>query len=261
MLLRRALWEARRTLPGWAVAIVGIGLMYAAFWPSMRTPAMSAALAAYPQDVLAAFNMSDLTSAAGYLGSTVYGLMAPLLVAVFAITWGARTVAGDEDAGTLDLILAHPVSRLRLALQRFAALVAGLVAVGAVLLAAMLAVRGPVELAEVPVAGLVAINLQLVLLGVCLGAVAFAAGAATGSRAVAVGTGSVVAVLAYLANSVLPMVDGLAWTRNASVFHWYLGGSPLLTGVRWGGVAALVVTTLVLVTAGTVVFTRRDLKA
>jgi ABC-2 type transport system permease protein len=239
VLLLRALWEVRRTLPGWTVAIVGVGLMYAGFWPSMRTPEMSRALAAYPQDMLAAFNMSDLTSAAGYLGSTVFGLMAPLLVAVFAITWGARAVA----------------------LQRFAALVAGQLVVGAVLLAALLAVRDPAGLGEVPAGGLVAITLQLALFGVCLGAVAFAAGAASGRRSVALGTGSVVAVLAYLANSVFPMVDGLAWTRNASVFHWYLGGTPLLDGVRWGGVAALLGSAVVLVAAGTLIFTRRDLKA
>ncbi|MEV6632097.1 ABC transporter permease subunit [Actinoplanes sp. NPDC051470] len=258
MLLLRALWENRRSLPGWTVAIAGVGLMYAAFWPSMRTPEMSKALAAYPQDMLAAFNMSDLTSAAGYLGSTVYGLMAPLLIAVFAITWGARAVAGDEGEGTLDLILAHPVGRLTLALQRFAALLAGLVVVGAALLAAMLAVRGAAQLGDVPVGGLVAMNLQLVLLGACLGAVAFAAGAATGSRAVALGAGAVVAVVGYLANSVMPMVDGLSWTRNGSIFHWYLGGSPMLDGLQ-PGAAALAATAVLLVLAGSFVFTRRDI--
>ena len=40
MLLRnvfaKSLWDARRSLPGWIVAIVAVALMYAAFWPSMR---------------------------------------------------------------------------------------------------------------------------------------------------------------------------------------------------------------------------------
>ena len=257
----KALWDARRSLPGWTVAIAAVGLMYAAFWPTMRSPQMAEALAAYPEDMLAAFNYTDMATAAGYLGGAVYGLLVPLLVAVFAITSGARAVAGDEDAGTLDLVLAHPVTRRRLALQRFGALLLGVVLVAAVLLAAMVALRGAFQLGDVPVGGLVAINLQLALFGAAFGAVAFAVGAATGSRVAALGTGAGLAVLAYLANSVFPQVEALGWTRTLSPFHWYLGGDPLTDGVQWTGVGLLLVTTLVLVAAGTLAFTRRDLRA
>jgi ABC-2 type transport system permease protein len=255
----KSIWDARRSLPGWTVAIAGVGLMYAAFWPTMRSPEMAEALAAYPQDVLAALNYTDMATPQGYLGGAVYGLLVPLLVAVFAIAWGARSVAGDEDAGTLDLVLAHPVSRRSLALQRFCGLLAGVVVVGAVLFAAMVAVRGAFDLGDVSTGGFLAINLHLVLFGVWFGALAFAVGAATGSKAAALGAGAGVAVLAYLANSVFPQVGALTWTRDISPFHWYLGGYPLSNGVQPGGVAALLITAVVLVTAGTVLFTRRDL--
>ncbi len=265
MLLRnvftRSIWDARRSLPGWTVAIAAVGVMYAALWPTMRSPEMTDALAAYPEGMLSAFNSTDLATAQGYLGGAVYGLLVPLLVAVFAIAAGARGIAGDEDAGTLDLVLAHPVSRRTVAVQRFGALLAGVAVVALVLLAAMLALRGPFELGDVAAGGLVAINLQLALFGACLGALAFAVGAATGSRAAALGAGAGAAVLAYLANSVFPQVAALSWTRTVSPFHWYLGGSPLTDGVQWGGVAALTATTLVLAAAGTVAFTRRDLTA
>jgi ABC-2 type transport system permease protein len=255
----KSIWDARRSLPGWTVAIVAVGLMYAAFWPTMRSPEMAEAMAAYPRDVLAAFNYTDMATAQGYLGGAVYGLLVPLLVAVFAIAWGARGIAGDEDAGTLDLVLAHPVSRRSVAVQRFGALLLGVAVAAAALLAAMVALRGAFELGEVAIGGLVAIHLQLALFGACFGALAFAAGAATGSRAVALGAGSGVAVLAYLANSVFPQVAALEWTRAASPFHWYLGGDPLTNGVQWSGVALLLATTLALLAAGTLLFTRRDL--
>jgi ABC-2 type transport system permease protein len=257
----KSIWDARRSLPGWTVAIVAVGLMYAAFWPTMRTPEMAEAFAAYPQDVLAAFNSADLATPQGYLGGAVYGLLVPLLVAIFAISWGARGIAGDEEAGTLDLVLAHPTSRRSLALQRFGALALGVVVVGAVLFAAMLALRGPFQLDEVAVSGLGAIHLHLVLFGAFFGALAFAVGAATGSRATALGTSAVVAVLGYLANSVFPQVEALAWTRDISPFHWYLGGDPLTAGVQPAGAATLAVATVLLVAAGTVRFARRDLNA
>jgi ABC-2 type transport system permease protein len=254
----KTLWDARRSLLGWAVAISAVGLMYAAFWPTVNTPDMQQALQNYPDGLLEAFNYDDLTSPAGYLGSSVYGLLVPLLVAVFAIAAGTRAVAGDEEAGTLDLLLAHPVSRTKVALQRYTALVAGLTLVGVVLWLAMLAIAGPAELEGVTAGELAAATTQLALLGACLGGLAFAVGATTGSKALAIAVSAGLTVLAYLANGVFPQVEGLAWTRDLSPWHWYLGGEPLKHGLQAGDALLLLAVTLVLVAAGTWRFNRRD---
>jgi ABC-2 type transport system permease protein len=254
----KTLWDARRSLLAWAVAISAVGMMYAAFWPTVNTPDMQEALRSYPEGVLEALNYDDLTTPAGYLGSSVYGLLIPLLVAVFAIAYGTWAVAGDEEAGTLDLLLAHPVSRTRVALQRFAALAAALVLVGAVLLLAMLAIAGPAELEGITAAELAATTVQLALFGACLGGVAFAVGAATGSKALAIGVSAGVAVLTYLASGFFPQVEGLEWTRDLSPWHWYLGGEPLKNGLQAGDSLLLLGVTVVLVAAGTWRFNRRD---
>jgi ABC-2 type transport system permease protein len=232
--------------------------MYAAFWPTVNTPQMQQAMRNYPEGVLEAFNYNDLTSPAGYLGSSVYGLLIPLLVTVLAIAWGTRAVAGDEEAGTLDLLLAHPVGRTRVALQRFAALGAALAVVGVVLWLAMLAIAGPAELEGITAAEFAAATAQLALFGACFGALAFAVGAATGRKALALGASAGVAVLAYLANGVFPQVEGLQWTRDLSPWHWYLGGEPLKNGLQAGDALLLLAVTAVLVVAGTWRFNRRD---
>lgn len=257
----KALWDARRSLPGWTVAIAAVALLYAAFWPTVNSPEMAGALAAYPDDVMAAFNAGDLATAGGYLSGAVYGLLVPLLVAVYMIAAGARGIAGDEEAGTLDLVLAHPVSRRRLALQRLGAALTGMVVVAAVLFALMVALRTPFQLDSVPVGGFLAMNVQLALFGAVFATLAFAVGAATGSRSLALGVSAGTALLAYLANSVFPQVDALTWTRTVSPFHWYLGGDPLSNGLQWPGAAALAGTAIVLAVAGTHLFTRRDLTA
>lgn len=263
MLLRdvytRALWDARRSLPGWTLAITAVALMYAAFWPTVNSPEMAGALAAYPEDVLAAFNAGDLGTPQGYLGGAVYGLLVPLLVAVFMIAAGTRGVAGDEEAGTLELVVAHPVSRRGLALRRLGAALTGMAVVAVALFALLVALRAPFQLNAVSIGGFLAVNLQLALFGALFGALAFAVGAATGRRAAALGVSAGAAVLAYLANSVFPQVAALDWTRTVSPFHWYLGGDPLTNGVQWGGVAALAATTLVLAAAGILAFGRRDI--
>ncbi|MEU8231126.1 ABC transporter permease subunit [Actinoplanes sp. NPDC048967] len=255
----KALWDARRSLPGWTVAIAAVALMYAAFWPTVNSPQMHDALAAYPDDVLAAFNSGDLGTAQGYLGGAVYGLLVPLLVAVFMIAAGARAVAGDEEAGTLDLVMAHPVSRRGLALRRLGAALTGMAVVAVVLFALMVALRAPFQLETVAVGGFLAMNVQLALFGTMFGTLAFAVGAATGNKSLALGVSAGVAVLAYLANSVFPQVAALEWTRNVSPFHWYLGGEPLTNGVQWGGAAALAGTAVVLAAVGVFRFGRRDI--
>jgi ABC-2 type transport system permease protein len=254
----KTLWDARRSLLGWALAIAAVAAMYAAFWPTVNTPEMQQALRNYPEGVLEAFNYDDLTSPAGYLASSVYGLLIPLLVAVFAIAYGTRAVAGDEEAGTLDLLLAHPVGRTRLALERFAALAAALALAGVVLWLAMLAIAGPAQLEGVTAAEFAAATTQLVLFGACLGALAFAIGTATGRKTLALGASAGVAVLAYLANGVFPQLQGLEWTREVSPWHWYLGGEPLKNGLQTGDALLLLAVTLVLVAAGVWRFNRRD---
>lgn len=256
----KALWDNRRNYLGWAAALTAVAAMYASFWPTIGGNAdMAKAMDAYPEALKEALNMQDLTQPASYLGSTVFGLLVPVLLAVFAISAGTKALATDEEAGTLDLVLAHPVSRTALALQRFAAIAVGVGLISGAVLLAMLLLRGPAEFTAVGPDKLVAITLQLALFGLCFGALSFAVGAATGRKGLALGVGSAVAVLGYLANSFLPQVDGLTWTQSLSPFHWYLGGQPLFYGVQWADSALLLAVTAVLVAAGTWLFTRRDI--
>jgi ABC-2 type transport system permease protein len=262
MLLRnvftKSLWDARRSLTGWTLAIVGVGAMYGAFWPSVQSPALAQAMEAYPKAIKDALDF-DLLSAAGYLRGSVYGLLVPLLVAIFAIATGTRAVAGDEEAGTLDLVLAYPVGRAHLALQRFGALIVELGIVCFVMFLAMVAMTGPFGFDGISAAEFAATNLQLALFGICFGALAFAIGAATGSRALALWVSAAVAVLAYVAKALLPQVQGLGWARDLSPFQWFIGGDPLSNGLQIGSCLLLLGTAAALVALGTTTFTRRDL--
>ena len=63
--------------------------------------------------------------------------MAPLVLFIFAIGAGSGAVAGEEETGTLDLLLAHPLRRRDYVVQRFLALAVLVAALGIVLLAAV----------------------------------------------------------------------------------------------------------------------------
>jgi ABC-2 type transport system permease protein len=255
----KTLWECRRSVASWTLSIAAVGVLYAAFWPSMEAPAMQQAIASYPEELLKAMNYTDLGTAAGYIGSTVYGLLAAVLVAVYAISAGARVIAGEEEDGILDIILAHPVGRVRIALERFTSIVITIVLMTTVLWISLVAISGPASLDGISIGQFAAASLQLTLFGVAIGSVSFAVGAATGRRGLALGVASAIAVLGYLEMGVFPQVQWLEWTRDVTPWTWYLGGKPLANGVQLGDCCLLVAMAVVMVGGGTWAFTRRDI--
>jgi ABC-2 type transport system permease protein len=258
----KQLLDNRRSYLSWMVAVTAVAVLYAALWPVFgHNSGLASLVNSLPQGMKDAFHMEDYSTAAGYFSSTVFGLLVPILMAVFAIATGTQALAGDEQAGTLDLVLAHPVSRIRMALARFGAVVAAIIGAGVLLLVVMLAIRVPAEFSELSVAHLAAICLQLILFGICFAAIAFGIGAYTGRRVVTLAAAAYIAVVSYLADSFLPQISVLLWTRNVTPFGWYLNGEPLSNGIQWGNCALLLGLAAVFLAVGVWQFDRRDLTA
>jgi ABC-2 type transport system permease protein len=253
------LWDNRRSMITWALAIAGVGAMYAAFWPTMDNPAMRELLANYADELLEALNYTDVATAAGYLNATVYGLVGALLTVVFSLSAGAKTIAGDEEAGTLDLVLAHPITRVKLALQRFAAFLLVAAVISLTMLVLMLLISGPAHLEEISVASYLAMHLHLFLFASLFGAVGFGVGAATGRRGLALGVGAAFAVFGFAANGLFNQIDGLEWIEGFSPFHWLNGNSPLDNGVHAGDALIMAGLTVLLVAMGLLLLRRRDI--
>ena len=255
------LWDNRRGILGWTAAIVLVGSGYAAFWPLIADPAMQETLNSFPPEMLEALNYSDIASPLGYLDATVYGLLSALLLLVYGVSAGARTIAGDEEAGTLDLVLAHPISRTSLALQRFAAVAASIVVILAVFWAAMALVTTITGMDELTLGGLTAMHVHVAAFALLFAAVTFAVGAATGRRGVALGVGAGLGVLAYAMRGLIPQVEGLDWVADYSAFTWLNGSKPLQHGLDLGHLGIMLGITIVLVALGTWAFGRRDVAA
>jgi ABC-2 type transport system permease protein len=199
-------------------------------------------------------------SPAGYLQGTLFALTGALLAIMAAVAAGARAIAGDEEAGTLELLLAHPVSRTRLVLERFAALAATTCWLGLVIWTGTVAA---VNLADMDIGAdrIAVTTLGLVLLALGFGTVALAVGAVIGRRGLVLGVAAALAVAAYLANAVAPQVPSLEATQKLSPFYYYLGGDPLRTGLDLGHLAVLAAIPLVLLGVAVWSLNRRDIAA
>jgi ABC-2 type transport system permease protein len=254
----KTLFDQRRALAGWAVGLAFVSLGYAAFYPAVNDPALAEAMANFPQGVVDAFGLTDLTSPAGYLGSTVFGLLAPVLTLILATATGARAVAGDEEAGALELLLTLPVSRGRIVWQRALSLAIVMALAGLVVFLALLAIRAPAEFDQLSPGNLAAACAHLALLGLTYGTLALAVGSLTGRRGLALAVTAVAAVLGYMGNTMAAGIDRLAWLQDLSPFFYYSGGEPLRNGVQWGDAAVLLATSTVFVVVAAITFNRRD---
>jgi ABC-2 type transport system permease protein len=255
--LTKSLWDARRSLLGWAIGLAGAAGIYTSSYALIEPTSYEEVIEAFPPEILEAMGWDDIATPTGYLGSTVFGLVVPILAVIFAIAVGTRFLAGDEEAGTMELTLTHPVSRASLVLQRAgAALLAGLGA-GVVVSVAVMGLAGPVGL-DVPASRIIAASFSLGLLAVAFAMLAIALGAWIPRRGIVLGACSAVAVFAYFASTVLTTVEGLEWVDKTSLFTYYGGQEILDDGLTIGNLVVLIVVSVVLVVVAAVGFQRRD---
>jgi ABC-2 type transport system permease protein len=76
-------------------------------------------------------DVNNLANPPSYLSLRYFSLL-PLILGVYAVLTGSGLLVADEENGTLDLVLAHPVSRTALFVGRWLALTAALVFILAV---------------------------------------------------------------------------------------------------------------------------------
>ncbi len=82
-------------------------------------------------------------------------------------------------------------------------------------------------------------TLAVLALGVDLGLIALAVGAATGSRGTAIAIASALAAVCYLISSLAPVVSWIKPLRFASLFYWAVGDRQLTNGAGPGSLAVL----------------------
>lgn len=252
------LGRRRRPLMLWAIGLTAVAAIYVPLYPSIGGEQMQALVDSLPAEMTAALGYDRLGSAAGYLTATVFGLLGPALMLVFGIGLGARTVAGEEEAGELELAAAAPVRRDDLLAGRVIALHTQIAVLAVVTFAASALLSASVGL-DVSVGGIAAASLGLNLLVIAFATITLAAGAVSGRRGVALAVGAGTAVAAFVADAVAGMLDDGAVIEALSPFSWYLASDPVVNGVPLTAYVRLGVVTLIAWAVAHDRFRRRDL--
>lgn len=256
----KSLRDQYRGLIGWTIGVALLVLVMALIWPSVRDmPDIEKLLANYPEAMRELFNIEAMTTGPGYLNAELFSIMLPAIFLVFGIGRGARLVAGEEQAGTLETLLSTPVPRMRVLLEKAAALAVSIAALGAALFVSTAASAAVVGM-EVPLGEAAVGSLAMVLLGLVHGWLALMVGAATGRRTFSIAVAGAVAVAGYVLYIIGALVDSVEPWRGASPFQQALEGGPigggLVAGFGWMALVAVIV-----LVAGLPLFHRRDVPA
>ncbi len=259
----KGLRDHARPLLTWGVAAALYVAFLMSIYPSIRHSA--SAFEGYIQNLPAAARAaffgsnSDFSSPIGFVNVELLSWLAPIVFISFAVSMAARALAGEEEAGTLSLLLTHAVGRKRLLLQKYLAMALAVAALGVafwlVLFIATRVAGTPVGAGELGWA-----FLRLVLLGLALGSVTYAVGAASGKRQGSVVAGAGVAVAMYLLNTLATMNTSVRPLRYASWFYYSGGASPLGQSASVVGMVVLLMSSAVLVAVALPLFERRDVR-
>lgn len=237
--------QRRATIAAWAIGIAGL----AAFLVSLTRTMVEALLAVPAMRVY-----FDRLGASGYdtFVGVIWGSTALLLLSLYAIFEVAGWVADDAE-GRLEAILAQPASRVRVALERLAALMVGagvIVASGA---AAVWVMSGR-EGIELSGDRFVVASALMVTVPYAFGAIG---AVLAGWRPRVAGPAlTAVAILSYFTQQFAPLLELPAWVESTSIYALY--GTPMSTGVEWGGAATLILVGVVGTVLAAATMRRRD---
>jgi ABC-2 type transport system permease protein len=179
---------------------------------------------------------------------------------VYAIGRGSATIAGEEEAGTLDLLLAQPIGRTQVYVTKAVAVALG---AGILALATWLPIQvlGPLFEVTIPWWNVVAVTINLFLITVMFASLAMAAAAGIGRRLIGASVAAAFAFLTYLLDGFGQSVDWLEGARPLTPWYWYDPTAALADGDVLPGALVLAAATIVIAAVGLVMFRRRSLSA
>ena len=163
--LRKTLYDQRRSYPAWCLGVVLLVAMYVALWPSLEgQPSMREFLASMPEPLRNLFAMAgaDMSTPVGYIQIELLSFMGPILVLLYAVGVGSSSIAGEEDRRTLDLLLTTPVTRSRVVVDKALAMVLGTLGLAVVLGVALVAERRLADM-DLPAGNVAAVGTVLLL--------------------------------------------------------------------------------------------------
>jgi ABC-2 type transport system permease protein len=182
------------------------------------------------------------------------------LIAIWPLLAGSRMLRGEEERGSIDVLLSAPQPRMRVAMEKLAAMWIALVAMG--LLIGLLAFGGGQKFgADFTLGDALLYGLNLALVCAVIGGLALLISQFTQEHGPAAGWTAGLLLVFIVMDMVHRVIAGTEWISRLSPIYYYNLSKPLVPsyGVNVGAMVVLLAMTVVLSGAAVWLFTRRDI--
>lgn len=255
-LLWHEIRSRRNAIIGWSIGLTLFGLMYTTIYPEMQE--QMAGLG--DLSVYQAMGV-EVATFEGYLGSTVIGFV-PILLGVYAVMTATATLAGEEDNGTLEMLLTTRLPRWQIVTAKALALM--VVTAVIVIIAALGNVLGfnlVVDQIDTAVTGgeVFAIVVSALPLIWALMMLSLFFGTLMPSRRMAMMAGFLVLIFSYFGENIGGMVESMEVLKPFSLFTYFDSSSAVFAdGIAIGDVTVLLIIAAIGFALALVSFQRRD---
>lgn len=259
-IFRHTLSRSRGQILGWGIALAAYGAYLISFYDTLmeQQEVVKQLLEQYPPELMAFFGgTSDFFTPAGYLNSYFFSYMS-LIIGIYALLAGSGLLASDEENGTLDLILAHPISRMALFMGRLAAFLLILVLILAITwLGFILTI--PATSLEISPGQLVLPFLSLFAALAFFGMLALLLSMLLPSRSLASMVTGLILVASFFVVILATLDENLQDAVRLSPLYYYQGGQAV-EGLNWSWFGGLMGLSLLFVLLAWGLFERRDIR-
>ncbi len=253
--LRKTMRDQRWQVLGFGIALFIMAMTSVLLWPGVRDSLQNLELPKAVQAFLG--NDLSIATPAGYLSARYFGWVEILLI-VYVVIAGTGAVAGEESAGTVDLLMAQPIARWWVVSQKAVAAVVGsaiIIAIGWLgfaLTVPFVSIKISVSDTAVASANMLPITLLFYALALWLGAV-------SPNRSTAAGAAIGLATAWYFISTLANGIGALHGLKYATPFYYYGSGLALIDGIDWAHVGLLLGASAALFALTLRAFERRDI--
>jgi len=257
---RYALTRSRGQIIGWGISLALLAVLVVPFYDAFKDQQqqLTDLLNTFPKEIIAFFgDVNDMFSPEGYL-SVNFFLYLPLILGVFVILGGSGLLVADEENGTLDLILAHPVSRTALFAGRLAAFVTALLAI---LVITWVGLVVPIGASSIQVTWSEAALPFFSLFGVLMlfGTMALLLSMILPSRKLAASVAGLVLVASFFITSLAGIIRNLKEVSKLSPISYYQN-SAAIQGLNIGWLVGLLAVSAIFIGLAGWLFQKRDIR-
>ncbi len=256
----KTLYDRRWFVLGWTIAFAALTALLVSFYPAMQVSGLDELVRNMPPAFKGLIgDLGLLSSFDTYIASQLFDIRLPLIGGIMAIILGLGLSSSEEETGELRTIAALPISRTKIVLEKWLAIVVVTLAMVLAIVAGMYVTMPFVDGATMPLQELGWLLLTSWLLMITFGTIPFAAGMMAGKRAVAMAVGVLVVIGSFILSTFGQAVDWLADYEQLSLLSYFPATDIVQDGINWPDMLLLGSLTSILLIAAILVFRRRDI--